>query len=222
MRKLNLLTLLLALLLGALSVPALAHDHSGDDDAASKATSASQAPGDDPYYFATSPTGKALGDTPVVEVYEGRELRFADKADAAAFHKDADKYIAELNQRIIADQGEYYPLDVCPVTGEPLDVPVDYVSGNHLVRFCCEGCISEFETDPSKYLAKVDAAAIAKQSAAYPLDHCLLLPDEKFEPEHDILVGGRLFRLCCGGCEAKVRENPVEWIARLEEAWQGK
>jgi YHS domain-containing protein len=225
MRKLNLLALLLGLVLAALSIPALAHEHDGDDDDAPRAVSTSQAASEDPYYFGTSPTGKALGDKPVVESYEGRELRFADAADSAVFHKNPDKYIAQLDERIIADQGPLYALDVCPVTEEELGgmgEVVDYVYGNRLVRFCCGGCISEFDSDPEKYLAKIDAAAKAKQSADYPLDHCLVLPDEKFEPEHDIIVGGRLFRLCCGGCEAKVRANPAEWIEKLDQAWAGK
>src|SRR5688572_3011437 len=101
MLKTNLLALLLALFIAGAAQAAPAHDHGdeGDATAAESATSSS-----DPYYFSTSPTGKALGDNPVVEVYEGRELRFADKADSAAFHKDPAKYIAALDEQIIADQ----------------------------------------------------------------------------------------------------------------------
>lgn len=196
-------------------------DEDSDDDDDSSAQAASV----DPYYFATSPTGKKLGSNPVVESYEGRELRFADAADSATFHKNPDKYIAQLDERIIADQGPLYALDVCPVTEEELGgmgEVTNYIYGNRLVRFCCAGCISEFESDPAKYLAKIDAAAKAKQSQDYPLDHCLVLTDEKPDGKHDIIVGGRLFRLCCGDCAKKVRAHPAEWISKLDAAWAGK
>ena len=220
MRFTNLLALLFAILIAGAAQAAPAHDHADDD--ATSAAAESAAPSSDPYYFATSPTGKALGGNPVVEIDAGRELRFADKADSAAFHKDADTYIARLDEKIVADQAPLYALEVCPVTEEPLDSMggiVDYIYGNRLVRFCCAGCISEFESDPEKYLASIDAAAKEQQSANYPLKTCLVLPDQEFEPEHDIIVGGRLFRLCCGGCEAKVRAEPAKWIAARDAAF---
>jgi len=188
-----------------------------DDDA--DADSAAVA---DPYYLATSPTGRFLGAKPVVEDYNGRELRFADAADSAVFHKSPDKYLEKVNAQIIADQAPLYPLDTCPVTGEKLEQPVDYVYNNRLVRFCCSGCISEFESDPAKYMAQIDAAVKAKQSAGYPLQHCIVLTDEKPDGKHDIIVGGRLFELCCGDCVGEVDTNPSKWVSKLEAAWAGK
>ncbi|MCG3181239.1 MAG: hypothetical protein BIFFINMI_03614 [Phycisphaerae bacterium] len=59
-----------------------------------------------------------------------------------------------------------YPLDVCVVSGDELGgemgPPVIYHYQGREVRFCCKSCIPEFEKDPAKYLAKLDAAAKAK------------------------------------------------------------
>jgi hypothetical protein len=211
MRNLNLLTVLAALLLACFATVAIADEDGSNASAAS-----------DPYYFNVSPTGKDLGENAVVESHNGRELRFADAADAAAFHAAEEKYFEQLDAKLIADQAPLYPLDVCVITDEPLDSMggvVDYVYGNRLVRFCCAGCISEFETDPAKYLAVIDAAIVAKQGAGYPLPTCIVLPDQAFEPGHGMIVGGRLFRLCCGGCEAQVLGEPAEWVSKLDAAW---
>lgn len=62
-----------------------------------------------------------------------------------------------------------YPLTTCVVSGDALEGgdmggPVDYIhkeagKPDRLVRFCCSGCIKKFKKDPTKFLAKLDAAA---------------------------------------------------------------
>jgi hypothetical protein len=54
-----------------------------------------------------------------------------------------------------------YPLDVCVVGGEKLGAMGDPVVIQHEgreVRFCCASCVDEFNKDPGRYLAKLDAA----------------------------------------------------------------
>ncbi len=51
-----------------------------------------------------------------------------------------------------------YPLRTCVVSGEKLGemgppVVVNYQGTE--VRFCCNGCVKKFNTDPAKYLAKI-------------------------------------------------------------------
>ncbi len=36
---------------------------------------------------------------------------------------------------------------------------------------------------------------------------------------YEIIVGSRLVRLCCAGCEGKVLENPAQILATIDEAW---
>ncbi len=74
---------------------------------------------------------------------------------------------------VIAKQLPTYPLNTCVVSGEKLGgdmgKPVDYLYKGRLVRFCCKGCIKDFNAEPEKYLKKIDdAAAKAAGEAAKP------------------------------------------------------
>jgi len=73
-----------------------------------------------------------------------------------------------------------YPLDVCVVGGEKLGSmgkPVVIKHEGVTVKFCCEGCIEDFEKDPKKFIAKLEAA---KKGAQCPF--C-----KKYFPHGDIM-----------------------------------
>jgi hypothetical protein len=66
-----------------------------------------------------------------------------------------------------------YPLDSCPISGDKFaggemkGPPRDFIyqaagKPDRLVRFCCKGCIKDFNKDPAKYLKIIDDAAAAK------------------------------------------------------------
>jgi hypothetical protein len=77
-----------------------------------------------------------------------------------------------------------------------------------------------FMQDPAKHLAAVDRKLVEMQRPHYPLTTCPVSGGElgsMGEPK-DIVVGNRLVRLCCAGCEAQVRENPEPIIAKLDAA----
>jgi YHS domain-containing protein len=122
------------------------------------------------YSLDTCPvTGEKLGSMgePVVYNHNGREIKFCCAGCIEEFEANADKYIAEIDKQIIAQQLKNYPLTTCVVTDEPLGSmgeTIDYVWNNRLVRFCCEGCIDAFEEDPAPFIAKIDKAAKAKAS----------------------------------------------------------
>lgn len=75
---------------------------------------------------------------------------------------------AKASAQAVAD----YPVDYCVVSGDKLEdgdmgPPVNYVykqegKPDRLVRFCCKGCIKDFNKDPEKYLQAIDEAAAAK------------------------------------------------------------
>ena len=55
-----------------------------------------------------------------------------------------------------------YPFDTCIVSDGALDGmggPVVRVYDRQEVKFCCDGCVTIFEKDPAKYLAKITEAA---------------------------------------------------------------
>ncbi|MHC4947303.1 MAG: hypothetical protein ACYTG1_03450 [Planctomycetota bacterium] len=98
---------------------------------------------------------------PVNYVYGNRLVRFCCKGCVRKFKGDPDAFLATLDEAVVKQQLESYPLGTCVVGGGSLDGmggAVNYVFGNRLVRFCCKGCIRGFDKDPLKYVAMIDAA----------------------------------------------------------------
>lgn len=159
--------------------------------------------------------------------YKGREIRLCCRGCVRKMSKDPEKYIKKIDEKMIKIQKEWYPLDTCLVSGEPLkggDMgdPIDYLYGNRLVRFCCQNCIARFEKDPVAYMEKLDAAVIEKQTEKYPLDACIVSGealDGMGEPVN-FIVGNRLFRLCCQACVEKIEKQPVKYMALLRNAYK--
>jgi YHS domain-containing protein len=92
-------------------------------------------------------------------VYMNRLVRLGSQKSAQTFMKDPAPYLAKLDAAVIAAQLESYPLDVCIISGEPLDAmgePVQKVFANRLVQFCCDGCVNKFVAQPGKYWAVLD------------------------------------------------------------------
>jgi YHS domain-containing protein len=129
-----------------------------------------------------------------------------------------------------ADQAEKvqdtYPLDTCIVSGGKLGSmgdPVIYEHEGREIRFCCKGCIGQFEKDPEKYLKKMDEAIIEKELPDYPIETCVVM-GQKFgtgkkapiEHVHD----NHLVRFCCQQCVETFEKDPEKYLKKLDEARQ--
>jgi YHS domain-containing protein len=76
----------------------------------------------------------------------------------------------QSESEIIAKARDSYPLKTCLVSDEAITnlgeaTPhIHRQSGkpDRVVFFCCEGCLDDFKKEPAKFLAKVDAAAAAR------------------------------------------------------------
>lgn len=136
---------------------------------------------------------------------------------AAQEHDDPAMHAAEKAEFV----GDPYPLATDPVTGEKLtDEAVAHVHQHRQFRFNSQKNVETFMADPAKYVKQVDAKLIEMQKPYYPLKTCPITGGElggMGEPK-DIIVGNRLIRLCCAGCEAQVRENPKPVIEKLDAA----
>jgi hypothetical protein len=116
-------------------------------------------------------SGEKLGGMgkPMDFVFQGRLVRFCCGNCEADFLADPAAAFAKIDAAVIAQQLPDYPMETCPVSGEPLGQmgePYNHVHGTRLVRFCCDGCIGKFEDNPSAYFSRIDAAAAAKTEAA--------------------------------------------------------
>lgn len=185
-----------------------------------------------PYAASTCPiSGEALGSmgAPIVREYDGREVRFCCKKCVAKFEADKEAGFKKLDAIMVEDQLPYYPLTTCIISGESLtedgdDIALNMIYHNRLVRFCCRDCVKDFNKDPEAALKKLDAAAIEQQRDHYPLKTCPVSGEElggMGEP-NDVVVAGRLVRLCCTKCEKKLFADPAKYLAPLDAAWKAQ
>ncbi|MFO0833749.1 MAG: hypothetical protein U0638_02170 [Phycisphaerales bacterium] len=181
----------------------------------------------DPYPLATCPiTGEKLGSMgePIVRLYDGREVRFCCKSCPPKFEKDMTASFAALDDQIIKDQGPFYPLKTSVGTGKDLPVapakPFELVYGNRLIRLGAESEKADFLKDPKKFLADLDKAVIEAQGKDYPLKTCPVSKEElggMGEPVN-VVVAGRLVRLCCNSCKKDLFKDPMKYIAAVDAA----
>ncbi len=118
--------------------------------------------------------GRALEDAedPQDVIHQGRLVRLCCPRCVERFKNDPDRYIAKLDEAIIKQQRESYPLKNC-VIGGPLGSmgkPAEVIVGGTLVRFCCAGCESGFKKNPAKHLATIHEAWKKKHEDAEKKD----------------------------------------------------
>lgn len=179
----------------------------------------------EPYPFSTCPvTGKKLGSMgdPVVELIDGREVRFCCPPCIGTFEGAKAAYFEKLDAQIVKDQGPLYPLSTSVVTGKDLPRrPVEWVYGNRLIRLGAASEKKEFMKDPKRYVAALDKAAIAAQGPAYPLKTCVVsgkeLGAEGVVPR-DVTLAGRLVRVCSEECAAELEKDPAKYIGLVDRA----
>lgn len=107
-------------------------------------------------------------------VFANRLVRFCCKGCIKDFNADPAKFLAKIDEAVIKQQKDAYPLTTCPVSGEKLGgmgEPVVRVYGVTMVKFCCLGCVSRFESDYATNMAKVVDAWKAKHADSKSDDH---------------------------------------------------
>ncbi len=171
-------------------------------------------------------SGKKLAEVknPVVYNHEGRNIYFADAACFDKFKANKDGYIKKFDLAMKKVQASFYPLDRCVVTGDKFSddkKPVDYLYKDRLVRFCCPSLIAQFNENPAKYLAKLDAAVITQQKGKYPLQTCIVSNTklDKMGGPYNHIYGNQLVRFCCKGCVPAFNKNPGKYMVKLYKAW---
>ena len=124
-----------------------------------------------------------MTDKPLVEdgediavnyIYKNRLVRLCCERCVKKFKKDPAAYLKKIDAAIVKKQRENYPLETCVVGKGPLGAmgePVEIISGNRLVRFCCAGCKPEFAKNPAKSLAMIDAGWKAQHAKLSDSDH---------------------------------------------------
>lgn len=101
-------------------------------------------------------TGNPI-DKAVHIAYQGQRIYFCCSDCPAKLEADPEKYFAKLAADHVALENVQ---TTCPVSGEKLEggdmgEPVSISYHGRTVRFCCKMCVSKFEKEPAKYLAKL-------------------------------------------------------------------
>lgn len=182
----------------------------------------------DSYYLATCPiSGEELGGMgePVIKIYDGREVRFCCKGCVSKFEKDKTANLAKLDEKMTKDQLPRYPLSTSLISGKDLPKkPVDFIHNNRLIRLIDAQEKERFLKEPVRYLVELDKAVIAKQSKDYSLKTCVVSGKNfggEMGPAKDVVVAGRLIRICCNGCKNALEKTPAEFLAKVDSANQG-
>ena len=105
--------------------------------------------------------GKDIGTN---HVHKNRLVRLCCKGCVREFETEPAKFLKQLDEAVVKAQLKEYPLDTCAVLESSklgsMGKPVNIVVANRLVQFCCAGCKPQFEADPAKFIARLDAAWI--------------------------------------------------------------
>src|SRR5512136_3328787 len=67
-----------------------------------------------------------------------------------------------------AEKPKPYPLKTCIVSGDKLGEmgdPFVYEYQGREIKFCCKGCLKDFNKDPAKYIKKIDEAEAKAKKA---------------------------------------------------------
>lgn len=117
--------------------------------------------------------------------------------------------------------GDSWPLETCVVSGRAMASPKIATYDEREVRFCCGGCRTKFESEPSKYLVPADQEIMKTYRQSYPLKTCIVMTDEQLPADHaevsEVVYRNRLVRLCCPRCVKKFNKDPLKYIMELDQ-----
>jgi hypothetical protein len=179
-----------------------------------------------PYLLDICPiSGEKLGSMgdPIVEVIDGREVRFCCAGCVPKFNADKESQFKKLDALMIKQQLPFYPTNTCVISGKTLDFhggAVNFIYGNRLFRTCCNDCKAEFLEDPAKHIPELDEEIIKVQKKKYPMTTCVIgkgALDGMGGPDY-MIVGNRLVKLCCAGCRDAVLKDPLGTFAIIDAA----
>ena len=162
------------------------------------------------------------------QTQRGREFRVCCERCLGAIRKEPSRYVAKVDELIIADQlGRYPATATCivmpeetlpdPTGPEARDCKM-VVYKNRLVRLCCGKCVRMFKRDPAKYLAVLDAAVIAEAKSSGRITTCPMTGREL--PGHAawFVIGDQAVGTCCGGCRRRAEADPRTTVAKIRTA----
>ena len=209
--------------------------------AALSLASAQSATLDDKAINTDCPIGKEAIDGKTFADYDGHTIGFCcpgcDKKFAAWSKDKKDAFVkASLaaqdtgenkaaDNKAVAAPNEPFTLATCPVSGKKLGSmgePIVLEANGSDVKLCCKGCVKRFEADTDKYMKVVHEGIAAQQLPYYPLSTCVVsgepLTEDGKDIAQDVVIGNRLFRVCCESCIKALHKDSGKYMAELDAA----
>lgn len=100
---------------------------------------------------------------------------------------------------------------LCPVMGSEINKEVYTDHNGKRIYFCCAGCVSEFKSDPDKYLEKMKAKGVVLEDAPIMQEKCPVSGkpiNKEIHIDHD----GKRIYFCCNGCKAAFEKSPEKYL----------
>ncbi len=129
------------------------------------------------------------------------------------------QYNLSAQEIVEPDIGDPYPLEVCIMSGEPLDDgPEIFSHEGQEVRVCCSDCKSQFTSEAYLRIDEINAALIKEQKPFYPLDKCVVTGKQLGDDAVDVIFRNRLFRLSSSAAKEELKKSPSKYFAALDAA----
>jgi len=112
-----------------------------------------------------------------------------------------------------------YTLPDCPIGGPlgSMGEPVVKVYDNREVRFCCAGCIDEFEADKARHWGEIDAKIVEQQLMHYPINTCIVTGERLDDDAVNDVHNNRLVRLANADAVAAFKADPAKHLEALDK-----
>lgn len=155
---------------------------------------------------------------------DGREIRVCCEKCVDEFNEERDSRVVEIDEKIVEQQGEYYPLDKCVVDAKPGEGfgLLDVVFRNRLFRVCRKECQKKLEKTPEKYFIRLDRAVIEEQKPDYPLTTCVVSGKMLGKEAIDHVVANQLVRLKDSDQLERFDQTPGKYLEELRKAARKK
>jgi len=114
-----------------------------------------------------------------------------------------------------------YILDICPTSGKELGSkgdPIVKVYDGREVKFCSKKCDRKFKKDLEASFEKLDELIAESQLPFYPKTTCVITGNKLAEDPPQIIYENRLVRFCCVGCIGTFKNDPEQYIAKLDKS----
>lgn len=170
-------------------------------------------------------SGEKLGKDAVTVVLDGMQdtklngtqVKFCCPKCEAAFKAEPAKHVANMNEAIVKAAGPYALKNCIVMKDETLEPDAKtVVFQNRAYRLCCKKCVNRFEKDPAKWSKEYEAQVIAAQKSNYKVTTCPISGKVLGDGAIDVVLQGRLVRVCCPGCVGGVKSDPAAAFAKID------